>query len=173
MHLRTPPIRPIPSSSICNAPIARLNVAIPKKSNGSRWARRVSRMKIRMPSVANAPTGRLDVEYPAPVVIVSQPAAERRTDNGAQNGSGTPNRHRSANVARRLASGRRWDRSAMPTTMPCARASSQRSNANCWSDAGSRPKSRPRWHGLLQLHRRLVQPGAAALSPRLPLANVL
>ena len=27
--------------------------------------------------------------------------------------------------------------------------------------------------GLLQLHRRLVQPGAAALSPRLPLANGL
>ena len=37
------------------------------------------------------------------------------------------------------------DRSAMPTTTPCARASSLRSNANCWSDAGSRPRSRPRW----------------------------
>ena len=33
----------------------------------------------------------------------------------------------------------------MPTTTPCARASSPPSNANCWSDAGSRPRSRPRW----------------------------
>ena len=31
-------------------------------------------------------------------------------------------------------------RSAMPTTTPCARASSPPSNASCWSDAGSRPK---------------------------------
>jgi len=54
-------------------------------------------------------------------------------------------RWRSANVARRLASGRQWDRSVMPTTTPCARASSPPSNANCWSDAGSRPRSRPRW----------------------------
>ena len=39
----------------------------------------------------------------------------------------------------RLAFGRQWDRSAMPTTTPCARAFSPRSNANCWSDADSHP----------------------------------
>src|SRR3984893_10320244 len=54
-------------------------------------------------------------------------------------------RWRSANVARRLVSGRQCDRSVMPTTTPCARASSPRSNANCWSAAGSPPRSRPRW----------------------------
>ena len=41
-------------------------------------------------------------------------------------------RWRSASAARRPAFGPPWDRSATPTTTPCARASSQRSSANCW-----------------------------------------
>ena len=41
--------------------------------------------------------------------------------------------------------GRQWEPSAMPTTTPCAKASSPRSNTNCWSDAGSHPGSRSRW----------------------------
>ena len=37
------------------------------------------------------------------------------------------------------------DRSATPTTTPCARASSPRSNANSWPGANSKPRPRPVW----------------------------
>jgi hypothetical protein len=74
-----------------------------------------------------------------------RPAAAGRRHPSQRPKAANTHRWRSANVAGRLASGRQWDRSAMPTTTPCARASSPRSNASCWSAAGSRPRSRPRW----------------------------
>jgi putative transposase len=46
------------------------------------------------------------------------------------------------------ACGPRWVRSAMPTTMPCARASLPPSNANCWSGAASPHRSRRGWPAL-------------------------
>jgi HTH-like domain len=50
---------------------------------------------------------------------------------------------RSADVARRPACGRQWDWWAMPTTTPCARASSPRRNER--SGAGLRLKRKPKW----------------------------
>ncbi len=41
------------------------------------------------------------------------------------------------------------DRSAMPTTTPCARAFSPRWNVSCWSGAGSHPRRRPKWPALV------------------------
>jgi len=56
---------------------------------------------------------------------------------------------RSAGVAGKPACGRQWDRSAMPTTTPCARAFSPRWNVSCWSGAGSHPRRRPKWPALV------------------------
>ena len=39
---------------------------------------------------------------------------------------------------------RRWDRSATPTTTPCARASSPRWSASCWTAAASRSQAEAR-----------------------------
>src|SRR5882672_10049205 len=53
-------------------------------------------------------------------------------------------RWHSANVAGKPVCGRRWDRSATPTTMRCARASSRPSNASCWNVAALRRRPRRR-----------------------------
>ncbi len=52
---------------------------------------------------------------------------------------------RSAAAARRPACGRPWDRSVMPMTTPCAKASSPPWNASCWSGAGADRRSKPAW----------------------------
>ena len=51
----------------------------------------------------------------------------------------------STNAARRRACVRRWARWATPTITPCARASSPRLNANCWTAVASRPRPRHAW----------------------------
>src|SRR5712672_2100054 len=51
-------------------------------------------------------------------------------------------RWHSANAARKPACGHRWDRSATPTTMRCARASSRPSNASCSNVAALRRRPR-------------------------------
>ena len=57
--------------------------------------------------------------------------------------SGQPIRlWRSASAARKPAFGPPWARSATPMTTPCARASSQRSRANCWIAAVLRHRPR-------------------------------
>jgi len=47
--------------------------------------------------------------------------------------------------ARKPVYGHRWARSAMLMTMPCARASSRRSNASCSTGGSSRPRRRLAW----------------------------
>src|SRR5712672_3067292 len=59
--------------------------------------------------------------------------------------SSSTRRWHSANAARKLACGRRWDRSATPTTTRCARVSSGPSNASCWNAAALRRRPRRRW----------------------------
>jgi len=78
---------------------------------------------------------------------------------------------RSANAAPKPACGRPWDRSATPTTTPWPRASSPLWKPSC-SAAPVRVASRGA-QGLLQLHRRLVQPRPPAFQPGLPLAHGL
>jgi len=46
------------------------------------------------PERSKNPDRQIDVENPAPIVVVSQPAAERRADNRAQYDSHAPDRHR-------------------------------------------------------------------------------
>ena len=68
-------------------------------------------------------------------------------------------------AARRLAYDPPWVRSATVSITPCAKASSPRSNASCWTAAASRPRPRRRWP--FRFHRRLVQPTSSALVHRL------
>ena len=48
------------------------------------------------------PHRHVDVEHPAPAVIVGQPAPERRTDNRAQYDTHAPDRHRLGVPVRRI-----------------------------------------------------------------------
>ena len=70
---------------------------------------------------------------------------------------------------REAACGRRWDRSAMPTTTRCARASSRRSNASCSTGSASRTRPRPAWPS--STSSRAGTTRASPLRARLPLAG--
>ena len=78
----------------------------------------------------------------------------------------TPRSH-SETAAERPAFDPRWVLSAIVTTMPCAKASTRRSNASCSFASGSRHSAKPRSRS--SSYRRLVQSASAAFSPRLRL----
>ena len=62
------------------------------------------------------------------------------SDQGTQ-----PPRSRSVCAASRSVCGPRWAPWATPTTTRCARASSRRSSASCWTASASGPRPRRRW----------------------------
>ena len=83
------------SSIICSAPMASASMAKPKKS------KRRSRLPVSGRKSEDAEEGedadrQVDVEHPAPVEDLGQPAAERRPDDRADHDAGAPDRHRLA-----------------------------------------------------------------------------
>jgi integrase-like protein/helix-turn-helix protein len=63
-------------------------------------------------------------------------------------------------AAARPACAHRWARSAMPTTMPCARVSSPPWNANSWTAGASTPGPRRAWRSLASSRAGTIRAGA-------------
>ena len=92
-----------PRSSIsCNVPTATLSVRNPIKSKFSRCTLRLCGMNAMTPRMHRQTDRQVDVEDPAPAVILGQPAAQHRPHDRAENRAHPEHRHRRAVPLRRV-----------------------------------------------------------------------
>ena len=89
------------SSVICSAPTARLSVAKPKKSKGAFFIVDFGRVAQR-PEEGDDADRHVDVKHPAPVVVVGEPAAERRPHDRTDGDARHPDAHRLGELLARI-----------------------------------------------------------------------